>query len=113
MEEQRYFNPALLSETAKAPAFQQRRTRGGGKELGGQQREGPGTTWTGRGCTRQRPQGDVSQEHHQGLICKRARETVQWTPSDRPCPALVPTTLHHDKTIWSRTTIEGKGGPES
>lgn len=72
MEEQRYFNPAFLSETAKAPALQQRRTCGGGRGLGRQQREGPGTAWTGTGCRGQRPQEDVSQKHHQGLICKHA-----------------------------------------
>ena len=32
---------------------------------------------------------------------------------DSKCPTLLPTTLPHDKTIWSRTTIEGKADPES
>lgn len=50
--------------------------------------------------------------HHQGLICKlKPEKQFSELQVPGPAPPWVPTTLCHDKTIWSRITIEGKEGP--
>lgn len=93
--------PALLSETAKAPAFQQRaHTQQGGRELGGQQREKVRTTRTDRGCTHDH-RGTFLKNIIRGSSTASRPRNSSVNSKCRPCPALVPTTLCHDKTIWS------------